>query len=334
MFEILSDASWLKPQIDFLLSLQNLRLQYGSVLNPIFMNITVFGEYLLPTIICSTVYWAINSKNGMYIFAVSGFNVIFAHLFKLLACVYRPWVLSDKINPFEAAINHARSYSFPSGHSACSSSTLGALAYVVRKNLWAVILLITLVLLVGFSRMWLGVHTPQDIIGGFSIGLIIVFALVPVIDWAENNKNRYLCLAIATDIIAALILAYLCYFHQYPLDYVNGELLVNPTNALHTTIACYGYALGVLNGLFLCRRFLPFDASAGSLSGKITRVLTGILILLFLFKYVFEYVWASSLDIKIVFVIMILLGLFPTIIYPYVFTNIKKYTKEKNVLEK
>ncbi len=329
MFEILSDQSWIAPQIDFLIFLQNLRIEYGHIFNSFFLNITALGEFFLPTVICAVIYWSIDSKGGTYMFAVSGFNVIVAHLFKLLACVYRPWVLSDKVKPLEAALNHARSYSFPSGHSATSSSVLGALAYFLRNKTWICLTLIVLIMLIGFSRLWLGVHTPQDVIGGFIIGITLVFTLYSIINWAEKDKNRYISLLIITNILALLIMIYLSYIHKFPWDYVDGKLLVNPMGALYTTITCYGYTLGILNGLFICRRFFPFDASLGNISTRILRCLIGLLCFIYILKYPFESVWEGSYRLRFVLFITFLIGLFPTAIYPYIFTKVENFIKEE-----
>ena len=127
----------------------------------------------------------------------------------MIACVYRPWVLSDKIHPSELAIPFAKGYSFPSGHSSMSSSVIGGLAYLLKRKKLICILLICLVLLIGFSRLWLGVHTPQDVICGLLIGFSLVFAVNKIIDWAEEKPNRYLFLTLLTDVLTALSIIYI-----------------------------------------------------------------------------------------------------------------------------
>ena len=78
MLNFLSDSNWLAPQVDFLLYLQGLReQQYGYLLNNFFLSITSFAEFWVPTVLCSIIYWCIDSKKGLYMFTVCGFSVVF-----------------------------------------------------------------------------------------------------------------------------------------------------------------------------------------------------------------------------------------------------------------
>jgi undecaprenyl-diphosphatase len=70
------------------------------------------------------------------------------------------------------------SYSFPSGHAAGSSVGYGMLAYCLalrwrtwRRRLGLVVVLGLLVLAIGFSRLYLGVHFFSDVLAGFALGL-------------------------------------------------------------------------------------------------------------------------------------------------------------------
>lgn len=72
-------------------------------------------------------------------------------------------------------------YSFPSGHAMGSMVAYGALLFLIIRTYskWKVILpsiiiLIPLIALIGISRIYLGVHFPSDVIGGFSLGLAML----------------------------------------------------------------------------------------------------------------------------------------------------------------
>lgn len=319
MIDCLSNPSWINPQIDVLLFLQSLRIGKLEMFDKFFLSITVFGEFWLPTLICAITYWCIDFRAGIYLFSLESANAFLAHFFKMLACVYRPWVLDSNIHPSELAFPYAKGYSFPSGHSAMSSSVLGGVAFLKRNNKLVLTLLIGLILLIGFSRLWLGVHTPQDVLGGFLIGLSLIFGVNKIIDWAEKDKNRYLYLQAGVNILAVLALIYICYFNTYRLDYINGELLVNPQKSIYVTIVVYSYALGLINGCFLCRRFFPFNPKDASIKQRIIRGIVGSIGIILLLKYVIAYLFMNTIATKLAIFLMFLVGLFVTLIYPVIF---------------
>lgn len=319
MIECLSNPSWINPQTDFLIFLQGFRIGRLEMFDKFFLSITIFGEFWLPTLICAITYWCVDFRAGVYLFSLESVNIFLAHFFKMLACVYRPWILDSNIHPSELAVPYAKGYSFPSGHSAMSSSILGGVAFLKRHNKLVLISLIGLILLIGFSRMWLGVHTPQDVAGGFLIGFTLIFAINKIIDWAEKDKNRYLYLQAGINILAILALIYICYFNTYRIDYIGGELLVNPQKSIYVTIAVYGYALGLINGCFLCRRFFPYNPKDATVKQRIIRGIIGTVGIILLLKFVLAYIIMNTVAIKLAISMMFLVGLFVTLIYPMIF---------------
>jgi len=327
MIEFLSDSSWLSPQIDFLLFLQNIRDSHFRCLDDLFLSITIIGEFWLPMVICAIVYWCIDFKSGIYMFSMSSAGMFIAHILKILACVYRPWILSDKIHPVQKALLLAPGYSFPSGHSAQASSLLGGLAFILRKKAGIAMLLILIVLMVGFSRMWLGVHTPQDVVVGLLIGFSLVFIVNSAINWAEKDKNRYLYILGLVNVIIIAAIIQMCYFNHYPVDYVDGKLLVNPYHSIQITIFCHGCISGILSGLCICRRYFPFDSKEGSLLSKILRGTIGSVFIIFLFKTGVNTFFSGPCDYKIVFALSFFSGFFITAIYPFIFSKLLKLKK-------
>ena len=323
MIEFLSNSEWLTPQINFLLFLQNIRTEHFEMFNKFFLSVTILGEHWFPTLVCAIIYWCFDSKAGMYLFSLCSINAVLLHLFKMIACVYRPWILSDKIHPVPEAVTYAKGYSFPSGHSAMSSSVFGGIAWTTRNKKILAICLVLLVLLVGFSRMWLGVHTPQDVIVGLTIGFSLVFVMHYLINWAEKDINRYLYILLFINIFMAAALAYICYFIHYPMDYVDGKLLVNPDKSIYTAVLCYGYAAGLINGCLLCRRFFPFEAKEGGVRARIVRGVIGAIFILIILKSVVLHLFSNYCDYKIAFALPFFSGILITGVYPYIFSHIK-----------
>ena len=319
MIDFLSNPQWINPQIDCLLYLQNFRIGYLEHFDKFFLSITIFGEFWLPTLICAIVYWCIDFRSGIYLFTLEGFNILLTHFFKMIACVYRPWVLNKSLHPSELAIPYAKGYSFPSGHSAMTSSVVGGVAYLLKKYKIISISLVGLILLVGFSRLWLGVHTPQDVICGLLIGLVLIFTGNLLINWAEKDKNRYLYLAGIVSILSLFALIYVKFFNSYRIDYVSGQLLVDPQKLMYVTYVVYGYALGLINGCFLCRRFFPFNPKEISIKKRIIIGIIGSVILILLLKYILLYIIMNIIALKLAIPVMFILGLFITLIYPAIF---------------
>lgn len=96
-------------------------------------------------------------------------------------------------------LSHA-SWSFPSGHSMSSLVTYGMLAYLLtlsvkgRKSLQVSFMLgaLALILAIGFSRMYLGVHYFSDVLGGFAGGTLWLSACVSSLEVVRRMKGRTL----------------------------------------------------------------------------------------------------------------------------------------------
>jgi membrane-associated phospholipid phosphatase len=103
---------------------------------------------------------------AVLILALGGAGVLNG-LFKLIFQRPRP----------ELAFVHLETYSFPSGHAAAATATFATLAFLVghRSRPWrtlaAAATAVALIVLVGFSRLYLGVHYLSDVLAGTSFGL-------------------------------------------------------------------------------------------------------------------------------------------------------------------
>ena len=88
-------------------------------------------------------------------------------------------------------------YSFPSGHSMVSMGFYGFLIYLIFKNIQnkkikyiSIIFLSILILLIGISRIYLGVHYFTDVIGGFVIAIIYLLVFIKFVYKNLNYKGK------------------------------------------------------------------------------------------------------------------------------------------------
>ena len=316
---------WLIPQIDYLLFLQNFREATNGIFDGFFMGITGFGEISIPIIIIAGIYWSISSKFGMYIMWNWSIGMILCQFFKVLACIYRPWVLDERIHPVPDAMKMAGGYSFPSGHTQTAVSVWGGIAFWLKNKIFTVFAVL-LIILVAFSRNYLGVHTPQDVIVSMFVGIILLFLVKKLMDWEEKGENRDIVILLSV-ILFSVLLCVFEHFKSYPMDYINGQLLVNPVEMRIYTFPKVGLFLGIFSGWFLNKRFVKFDGAIGSNNEKIIRFLIGAVILSVLSHKMqagLQYVMAKNYAM---FASSFSLSLFVTVVYPAIIVFMNKIKK-------
>ncbi len=267
--------------LSYLLWLQDLRAALGGALDGFFLVVSELGEAVLPLLIACGIYWCLNKRAGLYLFFTCNVGDLINGVLKLSCCVYRPWIRDARITPVEGALEGATGYSFPSGHSTKAVTAYGGLAVQSRGRKGAVAALIVLILLIMFSRNYLGVHTPQDVLAGAAAGLAALYLMGAVLRWAESARGRDLWVAGAGLALCAAAIVYVS-LKPYPLDYVDGVLLVDPVRMQPDTYSAAGAVIGLLIGWLWERRYVRFE-TAGSVGTKLLRFASGVAVLVILF---------------------------------------------------
>ncbi len=225
-----------------------------SIANPfldvLFQVFTMFGEELILISIITTIYWAYDKKFGEYVAYSSLTSLLFNNAVKDIFKMKRP-IGEEGIRTLRAET--ATGYSFPSGHSQGASSFYGSIAIYFKKRIICILATI-IILLVGISRLYLGVHYPKDVVVGIIFGLAIAIISYKLFSWVSNRNLLYLITFLC--FIPALI------FAQSP-DFIKGM----------------GTYLGFVLGIIIEKRYINFSVE-GSLINKILRVVIGIAILL------------------------------------------------------
>ena len=163
--------------MEFLYKLQEIRMPW---LTKLMLILTELGGETVFLVLALIVFWCVDKRRGYYMMTVGFIGTVCNQFMKLFCRIPRPWVLDPAFTPVEEALEGASGYSFPSGHSQSAAGTYGSLA-VTEKRGWLRMLYIAALLLVPFTRMYLGVHTPADVLAGAAISLALVFILQPLV---------------------------------------------------------------------------------------------------------------------------------------------------------
>lgn len=156
----------------------------------IFSVITDLGGPLVVALVATSAFFMFLRTRKLPLaaglFAAVGGAVACGEFLKLVIARPRPPI------PFPAILEN--SYSFPSMHAVGSMALYGFLAYVIwaagsascRRGLWVPVFG-ALILLIGFSRLYLGVHYPSDVLAGYLVGTVFVWVGIKIAKRFERN---------------------------------------------------------------------------------------------------------------------------------------------------
>lgn len=247
--------------IEYLLLLQNLREGvFGGCLDDFANMLSDFIISPWPLMIGAFVFWIVNKRAGCYFFMNYAFTKLVNEVIKLSCCIYRPWIRDARVLPAGNSKVTATGYSFPSGHSNLAVSTYGTLAvWQWRARRWISIISIILLLMTLFSRNFLGVHTPEDVIIGSLTSVLMMFLNYRLFKYFEKeNKEIHRLLVLIPTGIAIVILFYIN-FKAYPHDYIDGNLIVDPQKMLPDCYEALGMFMGFIFGWFIERHCINFN---------------------------------------------------------------------------
>src|SRR5215204_979486 len=187
--------------VDWVIAIQSL----GTWLEAPMEFFSFLGTENFFLLVLPLIYWSVDANLGIRV----GFILITSnyvnHIFKLMFAGPRPYWVSDKVMPFSVE----GSFGVPSNHAQTAVGVWGMLASGINKR-WAWGLAVVLVFFIGFSRWYLGVHFPHDVIVGWLLGGILLWAFLqlwnPVEAWLKQRTfgNQILIAFIISMIFIAL----------------------------------------------------------------------------------------------------------------------------------
>lgn len=296
--------------MDFLKMLVNYRTPFGNLF---FQSITLIAQELFVVMIICWLYWCQNKKCAYtlgFTYFISG---LFVQGLKITFRIPRPWILDSSFQPVSSAVPAATGYSFPSGHTQSGTalfSTLGMNSAKFSRKF----LCFLLIILIGFSRLYLGVHTPKDVLTSMILTLIIsvmvFFFLSPILTNPAFRKH-----------ITATLFAG-CFFLSFYAGFLYIEETVDPkmaVDALKAASAGFGFAVGY----YIERTYIQFTLPEEK-KEKALRFLAGlisIIVLMLIFQCTIKKFLIGNILSYFLLILWIVAG------YPAVF---QRYA-EKNI---
>ncbi len=298
--------------LSFLKALEGIRSPF---LDTLIQLITRLGEEVIVLGVICILYWCINKDSAYRLgfgFFISGIGV---QALKVSFRVARPWVLDPSLSPVSSAVPAATGYSFPSGHTQSATSLYGYIAGTVDKRrtsgkiIFAVMLL--LVGAVGFSRMYLGVHTYFDVVTAVLVTALALFAVIKLWDCISKPSN-----VLTVSVILGSVSVLLCVY-----SYILHKTGLVPAEQINDCFKSGGAGLGFAVGYYIEKKFLNFSVKtqkAWHQAVKATVGIAGALLIKSLPKLIAEG------NLAIDFTRYLITVLWVIVIFPVIFTKFVK----------
>ena len=238
------------PFLYFLESIRN------PVFDWIFSTVTHIGEETFFLAFAIIFFWCVNKRQGYFILLTGLVGTVVNQVAKLFFRIPRPWVLDPEFEIIESARAEATGYSFPSGHTQNVAGTFGAIAAFEPKK-WKTAACVTIITLVGFSRMYLGVHTPLDVVVSLLIALGLIILLRPVFETDESFKKYMPYVVIGSVILSVGFLIYVL-----SLSGVSFLDAHNYQSGLKNAFTLLGCTAGLVVVYFVDSKYINFDTKA------------------------------------------------------------------------
>lgn len=172
-------------EIQWILALEALR---SPVLNAFFIFLNFFDTLGFSLLFLVVVWLGYNSKWGARVFYLFILSTVVNMSLKYLFAIPRPCTLIPSL-----ALVSAQNYSFPSGGAQNAVVFFGIFALMCKRR-WAWVLAICFMMLIGLSRVYLGVHYPSDVIAGWTVGLLLLlmyYQIFPVFEKWIGRKSSW-----------------------------------------------------------------------------------------------------------------------------------------------
>lgn len=256
--------------MELLYTLENIRTPLLDTVMGLVTNLGGEAVFIAAAII---VFWCLSKSCGYYMMTVGFAGTIINQFLKLWFRIPRPWVKDPGFTIVESARAEATGYSFPSGHTQNAFAVFGAPARYFKSTALRVVLVL-LIALTAFSRMYVGVHTPLDVGVSLIVGTVLVFVIYPFFrDMDRSPKKVYIIFGIFIVMAAAFVVFVELY--DFPADIDTDNYASGLKNA-YMILFC---AVGLLLTFYVDTKYVRFPTQAVWWA-QIIKVVAGLGILL------------------------------------------------------
>ncbi len=251
---------------------------WGENMQPFWKAITILGDEAFYLVFMPLVYWCVNALAGFRIGIMLLLSASTNSFFKMIFKSPRPYWLTDKI---KAGAFHD-SFGLPSGHAQNSAAVWGWTAKENNKTV-ATWILSVMILLIGLSRIFLGVHFISDVLLGWTIGAVLVLIFARCSKQIGRNLlklslvKKLLLTALSALLMIGLpaLVKVLSSSWQVSVEWIALAGEINPMN-LNGALTTAGVWFGMLAGFsILLHRNGILQSHLGSWQ-KVVRFLIGI----------------------------------------------------------
>jgi membrane-associated phospholipid phosphatase len=279
----------------------------NSFLDAFFKAITWLGNREAYLVVLTLIYWCVNRSWGARLLVLTMLSSWINEALKSLFDLPRPDPTRVRQLVSEA------SFGFPSNHAQTGAVIVwGYLAAKVRRT-WFSVLAVIMIFLIGVSRVYLGIHFPQDVIGGWILGIVILLVWLRFEDrlaaWWHGLPAQRQALVAAAGPLVLLFLTPADSASRYP----------NETGA---TLA--GILMGAGLGAILEARTVRFRVD-GSLGRRALRYLVGVVLVAALYfgGALLPELHPWGLDIAVRVLRYLLVGMTAVWLAPWLFVKLR-----------
>ena len=313
--------------MEFLYFLEGLR---NPVCDAFFSLITMLGEETAFMAVAIIVFWCFSKFQGYFLLITGFIGTVVNQFLKMIFRIPRPWVKDSNFNTVESAKEAASGYSFPSGHTQSSVTLFGGVARA-NKNKTLRIIMIAICVLVPLSRMYLGVHTPLDVIVSIAVSLLLIFGGYKVFELAsKSDKVMYIIIGALTLLVVAFIV--FVYAYPFPQEVYSEANIHNLESARKNAYTMLGCVAGLWVIYPVEKKYVKFEVSAVWWA-QILKVIIGLAIIILIkevLRYPIDFIFNGHLIGRSVryFLIVVTAG----VIYPLTFKWFSKLGNKKRTV--